>query len=37
MWFDAAQLSDGALRLLGILTAVHQRRVFPSSRSRSPS
>ncbi len=24
MWFDAAQLSDGTLRLLGILTALHQ-------------
>ena len=24
MWFDAARLSDGALRLLGILAAVHQ-------------
>ena len=24
MWFDASQLSDGTLRLLGILTAIHQ-------------
>ena len=25
MWFDASQVSDGTLRLLGILTAIHQR------------
>ena len=25
MWFDASQASDGTLRLLGILTAIHQR------------
>ena len=25
MWFDASQLSDGTLRLLGIVTAIHQR------------
>ena len=25
MWFDASQLSDGTLRMLGILTAIHQR------------
>ena len=24
MWFDASQLSDGTLRLLGIVTAIHQ-------------
>ena len=25
MWFDAFQVSDGTLRMLGILTAIHQR------------
>ena len=25
MWFDASQVSDGTLRMLGILTAIHQR------------
>ena len=25
MWFDASQLSDGTLRILGILTAIHQQ------------
>lgn len=25
MWFDASQLSDRTLRLLGILTAIHQQ------------
>ena len=29
MWFDASQVSDGTLRLLGILTAIHQR-LMPS-------
>ena len=29
MWFDAAQLSDGTLRLLAILTAIHQSPRLP--------
>ena len=29
MWFDASQLSDGTLRMLGILTAIHQRPAPP--------